>query len=347
MTAGKLARTSLRAGFVMLAMLVFGSALPAQRIEIAWPTANRAYAERRPLEDFIQPTVSGEVISGLFGCVRTQGRQFHEGIDLKPISRDRRGEATDEIFAVLPGIVRHINRTAGDSSYGRYIVLEHTDQSLPVYTLYAHLASIADGLKTGDTVARAQVIGIMGRSAGGYTIPKDRAHLHFEIGLRLTDDFQSWYDWKKFGSRNEHGIWNGMNLVGVDALEFYSLFRDRRVDGFDDYFRQLPEALRLRIATTHTPDFIRRYPSLRRGADTDKSPAGWEVAFNSFGVPFAWTPLAASELDGYKPNEVRIVSTNDDALRACRCKDLTRTSRNRTLPDRDLQTVLQLIFGLR
>lgn len=321
--------------------------MSAARIEIAWPTANRAYAEMRPLEDFVQPTESGEVTSGLFGCVRTNGQQFHEAIDLKPLERDRQGEATDDVFAVLPGVVRHVSRRAGDSSYGRYVVLEHPEQAPAVYTLYAHLRDIPDGLKPGDAVQRAQVIGTMGRSAGGYSIPKDRAHLHFEIGVRLTDDFQRWYDWKKFGSRNEHGVWNGMNLLGIDPLEFYSLFRDRRIDHFADYFRQLPMAVRVRVATTREPDFIRRYPVLRTGEEPKGGTAGWEVAFNSFGVPFAWQPLPASELSGYRAGEVRIVATDPDVLRSCPCKDLVKQVRGRAQPDDDLRTVLQLLFGLR
>ena len=57
---------------------------------------------------------------------------------------------------------------------------------------------------------------MMGRSAGGYAIPKDRAHVHFEIGLKLSDNFDSWFTWKKFGSPNQHENWNGMNLMGLD-----------------------------------------------------------------------------------------------------------------------------------
>ena len=313
------------------------------RIELVWPTINRAYFEREPLEAFVQPTESGESTSGLFGCVRTQGRQFHEGLDLKPVARDRRGEATDQIFSVLPGVVRHISRVAGHSSYGRYIVLEHPDQSPSVYTLYAHLSAIAPGLQVGDRVERAQVIGTMGRSAGGYTIPKDGAYLHFEIGLRLTDEFQRWYDRRKFGSKNEHGVWNGMNLVGIDPLEFYSLFRERRVDTFADYFRQMPAVVRVRVASSKIPDFIRRYPALRTRPDIE-SAAGWEIAFNNFGIPFAWTPLDAADLTDMKPGEIKIVETDTAALRACRCKDLVKRTRGPESVADDLETVLQLLF---
>lgn len=325
-----------------------GVTLTAQeRIEIAWPTANPAYFQREPLETFVQPTESGEVTSGLFGCVRTSGTQFHEGIDLKPISRDRRGEATDAIFAVLPGVVRHINSRAGSSSYGRYIVLEHTGQEPAVYTLYAHLSAIAPGLRVGMDVQRAQEIGTMGRSAGGYTIPKNRAHLHFEIGLRLSDQFQSWYDWRQFGSRNEHGVWNGMNLVGFDPLEFYTLFREHRVDDFAGYLAQLQPAVRVQVAVSRTPDFVQRYPGFVPKAMPVAEPAGWEVSVSHFGIPFAWKPLTATDLDGLKAGQVKIVHTDDDALRHCRCKSLVTRVRGEPRPGKDLQTLLQLLFGLR
>ncbi len=138
--------------------------------------------------------------------MRSGGAQFHEGIDIKCISRDRRGEPTDSVFAAMAGIVRHISTSAGDSSYGRYIVLEHPEQTPAIYTLYAHLAHIAPGLKVGDQVTRGQVIGTMGHSSGGYIIPRDRAHLHFEMGVMVTRDFASWYATKKSGSANDHGL---------------------------------------------------------------------------------------------------------------------------------------------
>jgi peptidoglycan LD-endopeptidase LytH len=51
----------------------------AQRIEISWPTPNPAWEKGRGYESWVQPTVSGEPTSGLFGSVRSSGTQFHEG----------------------------------------------------------------------------------------------------------------------------------------------------------------------------------------------------------------------------------------------------------------------------
>ena len=75
----------------------------AARVEFVWPTPNSAWAEGRPIDDFIQPTVSGDPESGTFGCIRSGGRQFHEGIDIKPLKRDRHGEPADAVFAAMDG----------------------------------------------------------------------------------------------------------------------------------------------------------------------------------------------------------------------------------------------------
>lgn len=318
----------------------------AQRVEVSWPTPSTAWERGRGFEAWVQPTVSGNPTSGLWGSVRNSGTRFHEGIDIKPVGRDRNGEATDTVTAAMDGIVRHINPRAGDSGYGRYVVLEHTDQSPAVYTLYAHLAKVEPGLAPGARVKRGQRLGIMGRSAGGYAIPKERAHLHFEIGLRLTDDFASWYAWRKFGSPNQHGPWNGMNLMGVNPLDFLDQWRRRKVDNFAQYFAGLESAVRVRVVTTRVPDFIRRYPALLR-RPVDGIVGGWEVQCDVSGVPFSWTPLSTTEVAGKRPGSVEIVAVNAGALRSFRGKSLVVTRNGRHSPGADLKTMLQLVFGLR
>lgn len=314
-------------------------------IDFQFPTPNTSWA-RGDISTFVQPTVSGDPESGLFGCSRTGGTQFHEGLDIRPMKRDRAGEPADPIVAAMDGVVKHVSLAPGKSSYGRYIVIEHPDQSPAVYTLYAHLARAESGIRPGVRVKKGQSIATMGRSAGGYAIPKERGHLHFEIGLVATEEFQSWYLWRKFGSPNEHGPYNGMNLMGLDPLDFLRQWRAGRIDSFQEYFDRLRPVVTLRIATTRVPDFIRRYPALLR-KPIDGLVAGWEVACNSTGLPFAWTPLTANEVIGYSPNEVRIISADNAALRAYRCKQLVKPRRGGHAPGDDLQTMLQLVFGVR
>ncbi len=315
-----------------------------ERVEFTWPTPNPAWAEGRPATEFLQHAGSGDPESGGFGGVRSGGVQFHEGVDLRAVSRDRRGEPTDAVFAAMDGVVRHVSASAGDSSYGRYIVLEHPEASPAVYTLYAHLARIAPGLHTGDRVARGQAIATMGHSSGGYVIPRDRAHLHFEIGVMVTRDFQSWYNAKKFGSANDHGVWNGMNLMGIDPLDFLRDWRTRRVDTFQEYFAQMPMAVRVRIATRRTPDFVQRYPALVKSAPP-LLVAGWEIKFNWTGVPFEWTPLSDAQTAGLAANEPTVVEVNTELERRERSKTLVVMRRGRWVPARDLEMVLQQLFG--
>lgn len=319
---------------------------PARRIEFSWPTPNRAWEQGRDYEAWVQPTVSGEGESGLFGCVRSNGSQFHEGLDIRPVSRDARGEATDKITAAMDGVVRHVSTVAGNSSYGRYIVIEHPDLTPAVYTLYAHLARIEAGVRPGTSVRRGDVIGAMGRSAGGYAIPKERAHLHFEIGLVATHTFSSWYAWKKFGSPNEHAYYNGMNLLGLDPHDFLREWRRRRVDNVQEYLDRMRSVVRVRVATSRTPDFVTRYPSLLRKPISGLV-AGWEVECNATGLPFAWTPLTAAELGDQRAGTAKIVSVDAALLRAGRCKSLAKSSRGSYSPGPDLTTMLQLVFGLR
>jgi murein DD-endopeptidase MepM/ murein hydrolase activator NlpD len=332
--------------FVLL--LPAAIAAPARnRLELVWPTPNKAWEEGRSIDAFIQPTASGEPLSGCFGCVRSNGFQFHEGIDIKPVTWDRRGEPADQVCAVLPGVVRYVNTRSGESNYGRYIVIEHTEATPAVCTLYAHLASVLPGIAPGAHVARGQVLAVMGHSASGYSIPRDRAHLHFEIVMMMTRDFQGWYNWKKFGSPNEHGLWNGMNLMGLDPLDFYNQWRDHRADNFQDYFDHLKAQVILRIATRKVPDFVLRYPSLLKTPLPEGPIGGWEIEFDWTGIPFAWRPLAPSEFMGQANNHLSILKVDHTSVVQHRAKVLVRPHGAGYVAGHDLQLVLQQLFGLR
>ena len=315
------------------------------RVDLVWPTPNNAYLSGEGLERFVQPTESGVLLSGMFGSVRSGGRQFHEGLDLFPLERDRKGEPVDPVFAAMAGVVRHISAREGASSYGRYVVLEHPEQSPPVYSLYAHLSRISPTLRVGQGVNAGESIGTMGRSAGGYTIPKQRAHLHFEIGVRVTDRFHEWYKARGFGSPNEHGLWNGMNLMGLDPLAFFARSRAGGLHSLDEIFAATPQALTLRIAEPAEPDFVRRYPSLV--APSAAGGAGWEVAFSATGVPLHWRRLGETEISGWRRGEVRIEKVDTELLRANRGRKLIETRRGEPRPGEDLRSVLEQLWGAR
>ena len=299
-----------------------------------------------PIENLFQPTASGEVESARFGCVRNNGRRFHEAIDIRPLTRDRRGEAADQVFAFLPGRVVYINKSLGRSSYGRYVVLEHTDQDIAVYSLYAHLARIDVRLQAGEWVGGGERIGTMGRSAGGYSIPKSRAHLHFEIGVRKSQTFDDWYDWKAFTEPNYHGNYNGLNLLGMDPEDFFIKVRQGEFKNFAAYIRSLPTAYTLRVATRRVPDYIVRYPGLLTRSVQPEHIVGWEVDFTWYGLPKQWTPLLKEDITTQTAGSVALVGYDKNAF-AGHCRDTLLFRSSEVLFGKALKDDIQLLFGFR
>ncbi len=258
---------------------------------IVWPTPNRAFLDGKPFTDFIQPTAMGTPQSGLFGNVRNDGYKFHEGLDLKPVGRDARGEPTDKVFAAMPGRVAFTNAVAGSSDYGRYVVLVHPTADVPIYTLYAHLASIDPATIVGREVSAGTVLAVMGRSAN-HTIGLEQAHMHFEMGVRLSNDFDSWYARYNPKEPNKFDNYHGWNVVGFDPLEFMTNFRAGKVLSFRDHLWNLPTAFTLRVPASSTPWFLREYPALL----TAPVPAGlgaFDIEYSWYGLPKRWTPVKA------------------------------------------------------
>lgn len=252
-----------------------------------WPTDNTAFYEGKTLENYIQSTCSGNPISGTYGCVRNNGTRFHEGIDIKSIHRGRKNIPQDKIFACLPGTIAYINEKPGTSLYGKYIVIEHTEHNLHFYSMYAHLNEVSKTLKVGQKIQQGTHLGQMGHSSCS-TIPISRAHLHFEIGLKLGSDqtFQQWYLSQKFSSRNYHGEWNGMNLVGLDPLAFL-----KSKTSFKTFLQNQPTAFTLKIYTEKPSQYIKKNSALITQADSSKKIYGWQVSFNWVGAPLHFEPI--------------------------------------------------------
>lgn len=262
-----------------------------------------------------QPTAAGTIESALYGSVRTtrQGRRllpsFHKGIDIAASSRGRRNRPRDSIRAVADGTIAYLNRTAGNSSYGLYLVLLHDDPLGEVYTLYSHLASFAEGLKPGRKVAAGEAIGVMGNTAT-YRIPLSRAHLHFEIGLVANSRFGKWARSRKI--RNDHGNYNGWNLMPIDPLEF---FRDRAENPGRDFLTHLqaiPVAFTAVVRVEKFPDFFRRYPALWEGKPVDRGAIA--ISCCQYGIPLRGRPAEAEEIESLGDGSIRITSVDREVL---------------------------------
>src|SRR4249920_2888795 len=98
----------------LLLLFVFNA--PAQPFHL--PTANRALFEPGGEERFFVGTVGKPWMSGTFGCVRSEGWQIHEGLDIRCLQRDKHGEPTDPVMATADGEVAYMNRKPSLSNYG-------------------------------------------------------------------------------------------------------------------------------------------------------------------------------------------------------------------------------------
>jgi murein DD-endopeptidase MepM/ murein hydrolase activator NlpD len=98
--------------------------------------------------------------------------RLHAGIDIAVLG-------TDEVRAVLPGVVTSVGYLPNYSGYGNVVKIRHDDG---IGTMYAHLA--AARVHVGEYVERAEPIARAG-CTGSCTGP----HLHFEVrrGGRLVD----------------------------------------------------------------------------------------------------------------------------------------------------------------
>src|SRR5258707_4461618 len=74
-------------------------AFPAHAQPFHLPTANLALFEKGGEEKFFVGTTGKNWITGTFGCVRSEGWQMHEGLDIRCLKRDKHGEPSDPILA--------------------------------------------------------------------------------------------------------------------------------------------------------------------------------------------------------------------------------------------------------
>ncbi len=295
-----------------------------------FPTANRALLEPGGEERFFVGTVGRPWTSGTFGCVRTEGRQLHEGLDIRNLQRDRRGEPTDPVLATAPGVVAYINDQPGLSTYGIYVILRHRLEGLELYSLYAHLSALRPGLRLGQLVPANEPIGTVGRTANTrQSISKERAHLHFEINFMLNDRFAAWHQARLPGQRNDHGDYNGRNFLGLDPA---ALLRSQHAQGTNfslvRFIQSQPDLCRIAVRAKDFPWLKRCSPLIARNPVADREGiAGYELTLNFMGIPCRLTPRAPSELP--HPARVAILHVNPNTHQAHPCRRLLVQRQNR------------------
>jgi len=176
--------------------------------------------------------------------------------------------------------VVHVNSVAGYSNYGRYIVIEHHWSGSNYYSLYGHLSSIA--VQPGDTLKRGQRIAVMGYTGTG--LNRERAHLHLELNLMLSREFDSWYNAFFRNDPNHNGIYNGMNLAGLDIARLYVALQKNPLLTIPEFLGREETFYKVSVPKSRHFELPKLYPwMLDTGGRNEKS--SWEISFAQSGVP--------------------------------------------------------------
>ncbi|HTH49417.1 MAG TPA: M23 family metallopeptidase [Candidatus Limnocylindria bacterium] len=307
---------------IWIALLALAAELNAAAV-FQFPTANQALLEPGGGERFFVGTAGKPWTSGQFGCVRSEGYQFHEGLDIRCLQRDKHGEPIDPVCAAADGTVAYVNAKPALSPYGNYVLLRHQVEGLEVYSLYAHLSAVRAGLTPGVVVRRGELIATMGRTSNTrQTITKDRAHCHFELDVLGTDRYVQWHQARLPEQRNDHGVFNGFNLFGLDpARLFHEEARLGTNFSLVRFLQSEPVLCRVAVRVKSFP-YLRRYPSLvvRNPVAERQGVAGYELELSFNGLPLRITPRAASELKS--PAKVTLLSVNEAEQKSRPCGKL-------------------------
>lgn len=311
----------------LLPLLCLWITLGLQAQPFQLPTANRAILDPDGgAERYFVGTSGKPWTSGQFGCVRSGGGQLHEGLDIRPMQRDRRGEPTDDALCALAGQVAYVNTRSGLSNYGNYVVIRHEIDGLEVFTLYAHLASVASGVRVGAPVQAGQPLGRMGRTSNTrQRITPDRAHLHFEITFMAAARYAAWHKANMGETRNDHGNFNGRNLVGLDPAAVFrsqALAKPGAPFSLARHLRETPELTRVLIRRPAL-DWVRRNPGAVEANPVAQRQgiAAWELSLGFNGIPLRAIPRAASELPA-NMGPYRLLGVNPKTLEQFPCGKL-------------------------
>jgi peptidoglycan LD-endopeptidase LytH len=304
-------------------LAVFGLGFPAKAQPFLLPTSNRAIFEPGQEEKFFVPTPGKPWTSGTFGCVRTEGWQVHEGLDIRCLQRDKKGEPIDPVMATADGTVAYVNTRPSLSNYGNYIILRHQINGVEICSLYAHLREVRAGLKSGQPVKAGEQIAIVGRTSNTrQRISLERAHVHFELDFVINDRYAAWHRSTLVGERNDHGDWNGKNLIGIDPR---AVFVEQQKQGAKfnllDFMRQQTELCRAFVRDTKFP-WLQHHPALIRPNPLAEKEGviGYELALTFNGVPFELTPRAASEIK--TKSRFQLLSVNEPEQQRNPCRRL-------------------------
>ena len=136
-------------------------------------------------------------------------------------------------------------------------------------------------------MTRGEVIGIMGYTGEG--LNQERAHVHLELNLMLSREFDGWHRTFYPADPNHHGLYNGINLIGLDIAKLYLALQKRPSLTIPQFLAQEEVFYRVRIPLSKHFELAKRYPWMI-ASPPHAEQQSWELSFNRAGVPLKISP---------------------------------------------------------
>ena len=129
---------------------------------------------------------------------------------------------------------------------------------------------------------RGQPIAVMGYTGTG--LNQARAHLHLELNLILSHRFEAWHNASFKNDPNHNGIYNGLNLVGLDIARLY-LRVAQEPFAYDSPVSQSEETFyKVTLPKSSHFELPKLYPWMLTGGGRNEK-SSWEVSFARSGLP--------------------------------------------------------------
>src|SRR5207244_13252931 len=139
----------------------------------------------------------------------------------------------------------------------------------------------------GDKAKRGHAIAVIGYTGAG--LNQQPAHLHVELNLRLSQRFDAWYNAFFKTAPNHNGIYNGMNLAGLDIARFYLALRKNPSLTIPEFLSTEETFYKVTLPISRYFELPKLYPWMLAAATrSDKS--SWEISFARSGLPLKIEP---------------------------------------------------------
>ena len=127
----------------------------------------------------------------------------------------------------------------------------------------------------------------------GYTgtgLNRERAS-PFGIDLMFSRQFEAWYNTFFRSDPNQHGIYNGMNLAGLDVARLFLALRKNPALTIPEFLNDEETFYKVAVPKARHFDLLKLYPWMVAGGKRSEG-SSWEVSFARSDVPLT---IALSE----------------------------------------------------